>query len=110
MKMSGKDPAWIKWISARSASENSNGEAAFRALRLVAGAAKTLAAPSAVGLPGGLSEMKRLVTNQAGDTMAQPPVAGRRLYHAGERMPIELDRSFALATADQYLQPLHRYV
>ncbi len=54
--------------------------------------------------------MKRLVTNQAGDTMAQPPVARRRLYHAGERMPIELDRSFALATADQYLQPLHRYV
>jgi len=65
----------IPQVSACLPSRNNNRRAVFWAGRLVAGAAETLAADPAIGLPGWLGEMKRLVPNHAGGPVRRPKVS-----------------------------------
>src|ERR1700678_3678565 len=73
----------------------------------VAGAAKGLRAARTRILPGGLREMQAFVTDHACGLQTQSPVAGRRLGHANERMPVEIDRALTFAAPDQHLQALN---
>src|SRR5256885_1421300 len=63
----------------------------------VAGAAERFGAARARILAGRLGEMQALVTDEACRTRAWSPLAGRRLDHACERVPVETDRALALA-------------
>src|SRR5271155_3908802 len=94
---------WVKDIHALIAHRH----AASRTGGRVAGAAEGLGAARTRILAGGLREMQAFVTDHACGLKTQSPVAGRRLGHANERMPVEMDRALAFAAPDKHLQALN---
>ena len=94
---------WVKGIHALIVHRH----AASRTGGRVADAAEGLGAARTRFLAGGLREMQALVTDHACGLQTQSPVAGRRLGHANERMPVEIDRALAFPATDQHLQALN---
>ena len=74
----------------------------------MAGVAPSLAARQARSLPNGIGEMQMIIADQARPPGGRSPIAGRCLYHANGRMPVDADDPFALTSFDQYFVAMHR--
>ena len=74
----------------------------------MAGAAPNFAARQARSLPTRIGEMQMIIANQARPPGCRSPIAGRWLYHANGRMPVDADDPFALTPFNQHFVAMHR--
>lgn len=73
------------------------------------GAAPRFSAGNTRCLAGGFGQVQFIVADETYPTETQTPVARRRLGQPGDRVPVELDPSFAFSSPDHHVQALHRH-